>query len=131
MGHGVTITCSHCSNSQQFMLGVGMLYESLENVMHIIHHTRRRTIKDVLENHAVHKTEYEHRLYHCAKCSGLFERFYVLIHYDRDQAYETLFKCQKCKKNIEPIDDSDKISQIACAKCGRKALKVVPSMLWD
>lgn len=131
MGTGITVECSRCSFSETFMLGVGMLYWSMDYVIDRIHNKRRGLIREILRNYKVNESEYEHRLYQCKRCNRLYERFYIRLRYDYCKLYETEFKCPKCKVPLEAVDDDKKIGNIPCAHCGHKSLKVTGIICWD
>ena len=90
MGSGVTLICPESSYKKSFGFGVGFAYSSLENVIDLVHHKRRPIIQDILDNHEVGGTQYEHALFACKKCGELYGRFYVRIEYDDGKVYESV-----------------------------------------
>lgn len=140
MGHGIIVECNHCRENGEapyivecFQLGIGMMYSSLENVIDLLHYTRRPKVLDILNNHAVADTDYSHELYHCPRCHRLYERFHVKIIYivdDEEKVYETSYACPKCKTPMQIITEDD-LPQIPCSSCGEKALQVIETMCWD
>jgi len=42
MGTGISVLCRNCGYERGFTLGVGMLYSSLEKVIDLVPHRRRR-----------------------------------------------------------------------------------------
>jgi hypothetical protein len=131
MGSEITVECTNCHSAKSFTLGVGFLYSSLRSVMNVIHYKRRPLISEILDNHDVHATDYEHRIYRCPKCNRLYERFYVKILYDQNDVYETIFRCGKCRITLEQVKDEMEASSYPCAFCGQKALLVKEDLLWD
>ena len=131
MGVGITVTCGTCSEAKYFRLGIGMAYYDLREVISAVHYTKRDAILKLLDEYEVSETEYEHRLFHCQKCHGLYERFYVRILYDSSELYESLFKCSKCKQVLSSVDDLETIRDIPCSKCGKKSLDYFEYLNWD
>lgn len=131
MGSGIIVHCESCEYEREFYLGLGMMYSSLENVIDCLDHWRRAEVLEILQNHKVEKREYEHKLYGCANCAGLYERFYVKIDYDSGKVYETDFKCGKCKSGLVEIEDISEVSNRPCPRCNQKNLRVEESILWD
>jgi hypothetical protein len=87
MGHGITVECGNCHKSKQYILGVGELYDSLQNVTSSLHFPYRYEVEKILNNHSVKKTSFSHELYLCEKCYRMYARFYVRIDYDEDKSY--------------------------------------------
>ena len=131
MGVGIIVTCGTCSEAKSFRLGIGMAYYDLREVIGAVHYTKRDAILKLLDEHDVSETEYEHRLFHCQKCHGLYERFYVRILYDSSEIYDSIFKCSKCKRVLIPVNDLEKIRTIPCSKCGKKSLDYFEYLDWD
>lgn len=138
MGSGISILCQNCGYEKSFMLGIGMMYSSLENVIDLVHYTRRKRILDILQNHKVLKHEdiwdnplYEHRLYRCIDCNQLYERFYVKIEYNDNKIYETKFKCSKCKNELKAVENEENVKKYPCPECGKKELHIHGELLWD
>jgi DNA-directed RNA polymerase subunit RPC12/RpoP len=136
MGTGISIICQNCGYEKDFMLGIGMMYSSLEKVIDLSPH--RKKILDILQNHIVIKDEfrwdnpfYEHRLYRCSSCNQLHERFYVKIEYDDKKVYETKFKCPKCKNELKAVEDEKDVKKHPCPECNNKKLFIQEMVLWD
>ena len=140
MGDGIQVLCEKCTYSNMFLLGSGMNYSSLENIKRIIHHSRWKTIQNILNNHKlIEGTEdyfnptFYHELYQCSSCNNLTEKLYIKIDYEQDgelKTYETSFTCPKCKKPLSPIGDED-IENIPCPECKNKSLMAIGGILWD
>jgi DNA-directed RNA polymerase subunit RPC12/RpoP len=130
MGHGITVECGNCHKSKQYILGVGELYDSLQNVTSSLHFPYRHEVEEILNNHLVKQTSFFNELYLCEKCYRLYARFYVRIDYDEDKSYVTQYECSKCEELLKSISEEE-IPLIPCAKCGKKALTARMSMLWD
>ena len=108
-----------------------MMYSSLENVIECVDHWRRAEVLEILQNHKVKKCDYEHKLYVCTNCPGLYERFYVKIDYDGGLVYETDFICGKCKNGLVELEDTKEVENRPCPECNQKTLRVEESVLWD
>ena len=131
MGSGIIVHCESCNYEKEFYLGVGMMYSSLENVIDCVDHLRRAEVLEMLQNHKVEKSDYEHKLYGCKNCAGLYAKFYVKIDYDDGKVYETDFKCGKCKSSLVEIEDINAVGNRPCPSCNQKTLQVEESILWD
>ena len=130
MGHGIIIKCGHCSKSNEYILGVGMVYDSLKNVISNLHPPKRQEVEEILNNHVVKQTSFSNELYLCEKCYRIYERFYVNIDYDEDKSYVTEYECNKCGELLTGISE-ESIPSIPCANCGKKALAFHQTLLWD
>jgi DNA-directed RNA polymerase subunit RPC12/RpoP len=131
MGKGVRIECRKCSTKQDFLLGVGWEYSSLETVIGELDPKPRDEVQKILQDHVVLQREYEWRLYLCGKCKKLYDRLWVRIKYDGDQEYETVYRCGKCDENLDKLHDLEGISEIPCWRCGERTLTVGAKFLWD
>jgi len=129
MGYGITVECASCDYQETFMLGVGMMYGSLENVITQVSPARREEVIDILRNHAVEGTEYEHKLFICPNCNNLGERFDYSIFYDDGQLYEPYFRCSECRTKLVPLEES--IKAIRCSRCGESTLASHETVMWD
>ena len=88
MGHGITVECKNCIYHETFMLGVGMRYGSLFNVLKLASDPRRDKVIELYKNHNIHKVNYGHELFVCRQGNRLAERFYFEITYDNEQVYK-------------------------------------------
>ena len=129
MGHGITIECESCDYQETFMLGVGMMYWSLENVISQVSPARRKEVRDILQNHDVIGTSYEHKLFICLNCNTLGERFDYSINYDGGLIYEPYFRCSECRTKLVPLEEP--INSLRCSKCGEATLTSNETVMWD
>jgi DNA-directed RNA polymerase subunit RPC12/RpoP len=133
MGYGVELKCRECDYSEDFFLGVGMMYFPLRNAVNeenLKYKKLRRELMDIIDNHSVKESNYGHELYRCEQCNKLYRRFYVELNYDEDRTYRTEYNCTKCRKPLTRLDEF-KIEEIPCPKCGREGLYQDMVMLWD
>jgi len=130
MGHGICVECTTCDAGESFLLGVGMMYHSLPNVISCVQGGARKKVVDIMQNHNVLDGEFEHRLYACPKCNTLHGRFYVRLEYDYRDVYEIPFRCEKCRTLLEDADEDD-IQNYACKECDKQSLVRGAEMLWD
>ena len=131
MGSGYSVSCRSCGLDRHFTVGVGMNYSSLSEVLNLIHHSRRQKVLKILNDHEVHETDYEHRIFECPHCENLRSAFWAKIVYDNDQIYETEFMCRDCNKRMEPVMDPEQLRGNRCPICGERGLNVTEDMLWD
>ena len=136
MGIGVAIHCSNCGYSDNFMLGVGMLWRSFDDVSCYLNNRDRQKILDILENHKANCPEdeiypdYENKLFRCDNCNCLLDAFYVKIMYDGKKLFETEFKCPKCKNKLKTINH-ERVVKYPCPECGKTTLEIKDRILWD
>ncbi len=134
MGTGIRISCQHCDYEKQFRLGVGMNYSCLENVMDCLHNPKKKEIKNILKNHVVMSTHFEHFLFRCRKCNQLFERFDVKIMYKRGdelETYKTVYNCPKCKHQLRRVRKYQTAEKFPCPECQKSGLQVCRHLCWD
>jgi transcription elongation factor Elf1 len=129
MGDGITVECKSCDYQNNFILGVGMRYFSLENVIDLVSPTSREEVLDLLQRQDVKDVRYEHKLFVCPNCNNLAERFDFSISYDDGQTYSPYFRCPDCRTKLVQLDKP--IDNIRCPNCGEKTLIHYPSVLWD
>lgn len=133
MGYGFELKCKECDYSQNFFLGIGMMYSDLKNVVNEENIKSKKLRKDIMEitdNHSVEESTFSHELYRCEKCGKLYRKFYVELHYDEEKVFKTEYHCVKCRETLK-IVDVDKIENIACPKCHNRRLYRDMEMLWD
>jgi hypothetical protein len=131
VGHGVTSSCKICNHAEEFILGVGMMYSSLENVLDTVVHWRYRTkISEILIQHKLATTEYSHELYICPACEIIFERFYIKISQFDKVLYESSFCCNKCKCILNKTSP-EFVDRSRCKKCHARELYWSSGLLWD
>ena len=111
------------------MLGVGMSYSSLGEVILLKKGNAQKSLNEITNNHVVNNSDYEHALFACPNCKTLHERFWVRVEYDGDKVFETSFRCGKCRKGL--VRATQPIESYNCSRCGRQALEESPGKLWD
>lgn len=131
MGNGYAVSCDNCGFDKRFIVGTGNRHSSLEAVIDQIHHMRRTKVLKLLNEHTVHETGYEHRIYRCECCGQLRNSFWAKIVYDDDEVYETNFQCGKCHKPMTNMSDHNQLRNESCPCCGNKKLRVVEDLLLD
>lgn len=139
MGTGIQIECGACGYCEWFSLGVGMMYGSLEAVKSLIPVGQRKKVMEILQNEEVRAADHYHALYACDKCHGLYGRFYVKIAYGKNQVFETVFRCPRCKVPLrdteftyeEEDEELPTLKTWPCPKCGKHELRVAEMMIWD
>jgi hypothetical protein len=134
MGEGFSLMCTNCAHHDSFMLGVGMAYYSLENVIDCLHPAQRKRVGQIFDTRYNIQTDFYHNLYACPKCRTLHERFFVSIADNIEVIYETSFRCGKCQITLIPIEWGEgkmDWSPYVCKSCGEHALVESESLLWD
>ena len=131
MGGGYTVfSCSSCGFGNGFYVGVGKSCKTLKDVIGKIHPKRRSKIIDILENHSVHESNLERRIYLCERCGESRNSFWVRIVYDDDQIYETQFKCDRCHMTMVNIGEQIRKTKV-CPCCRSDNLNCIDGLLWD
>jgi hypothetical protein len=131
MGAGYTVfSCSSCGFGNGFYVGVGKSCKTLKDAIDRLHPRRRSKILELLNDHTVHESDFEHRIYLCEDCGESRNSFWVSIVYDDDRIFETRFKCDRCNKTMVNISDQIKINK-TCPCCGSDHLSCTEGLLWD
>jgi len=130
MGSGFATLCTNCGFEEEFLLGIGMRYHSLINVISDVNGRVSKKVLDIMENQDVHDCQFEHRLYACPDCNTLHGRFYVHLEYDDGKVYEQAFRCGRCR-TLLVIADEFHLEKYACKSCGRQSLVQGDEVMWD
>lgn len=129
MGERIIVECLRCDYQKSFLLGVGMMYSSLEHVISLVSPTRHDEVLKILQTQVIHAVNYEHKLFVCPKRNRLAGRFDYLISYNDNQIYRPYFRCPKCRIKLVPI--SETVTDLYCPQCGEKSLNQHVGILWD
>jgi DNA-directed RNA polymerase subunit RPC12/RpoP len=130
MGRGISIRCGTCSAKQDFLLGVGWDYFSLDTVISALHPGRRAEVRTILQGRDLHQRESGWRIYLCGECKRLYNRFWLKLEYGDNQNYETEYECS-CGGKLYQFLDLGRISDLRCSRCGEKTLVMEDQFLWD
>jgi len=129
MGSILKISCESCNHSKEYMLGVGMIYSSLENVIEEVQTAKRGYVLSLLKRKDLIKTDYSHSLFACPKCEILYDRFSYKIVYGNNEVLESEYNCSRCKTKL--ILARENVSKYRCPKCNTYSLKKEKIMIWD
>ena len=129
MGFGFAISCGSCGFEKCFVVGTGPKYSSLKAAIDQLHHMRGPKVLELVNEHEVHETDFDHRIYHCRSCGQLRNSFWVRIVYDDDQVYETHFLCGKGHRPMKPIREYCQLTKIPCPCCNANKLVVTTEAL--
>ena len=129
MGSFISTQCHKCDDYEDFMIGVGMMYATLGDVLPCMKGKSKRVAKGIVTDVLPHEAEYEHQLLTCSKCDTLHSRFYLKVIYDEDKEYETIFRCGKCRTPLSKL--TKPISEHSCKKCGSHPLEEGCAGIWD
>ena len=134
MGHGNFVVCEDCGYEREFMLGVGMMYGTLDFIMQFLDKKNFEEVSNILKsNPEPHYETDGHCVYQCRECFSIRERMHLLI-YDENKKiiYRTQSSCSKCKIKRKRVQEKDNLlHQIMCPKCKTKELNVSGGMCWD
>jgi len=129
MGQGFGILCRNCGARDEFLIGVGFMYSSLDRILPIVNRKTRQKLTDILSRQTIHDEEYEQVLLSCPDCNTLHNRFYVKVVYGNNEVFETKFRCGKCRKALVSANKS--IERYRCKECGYEALEQECQIMWD
>ena len=134
MGHGNFVTCEDCGYEREFMLGVGMMYGSLDKIIQFLDKKGFEEVSIILKDNPDPYYETDgYCVYQCQQCFSVREKIYLLI-YDKNKKiiYRTSSICSKCKIKRKRVQEKDDLlHQIICPKCKKKELNVSGGMCWD
>jgi len=112
------------------MLGLGIAYSSLEEVLDsAVHWRHREKIRMILTSTKPDMIDYEHLLMACPRCESLYSRFYVNIRKNNEVLYESRFSCPKCRTRL--VSAKKSIDEYRCRSCGQRMLEHDGDIMWD
>ena len=118
------VACHNCSFNSCFTVGADLESSPLETMLIHAHPRRRSKILELMNEHMVHASAYEDRIYRCRRCGQLRNSFWIRIAYDGGEIYETNCLCGNCRKAMESVDDHLQLNGQACPCCGEKQLRI-------
>jgi len=123
MGKGIVVTCKSCNKkSQEFILGVGMEYNSIDNdrIIQAVDLREKEKVINILNNYKITGRECINALFICPKCNRLYGNFHVRIIYkdiikgkefeiyaDDEKQFQTEFFCNKCYCSLKILGEDD------------------------
>ena len=128
MGTGIVVTCESCNKkSQEFMLGVGMEYNLIDNnkIIKAVDLREKEKVINILNNYKVTGRECINALFICPKCNKLYDNFHIRIIYkniikgkefeiytNNEKEFQTEFFCNKCYCSLKilGIDDAGEVA---------------------
>lgn len=128
MGEAVNITCLDCDYEKDIILGVGMCYSSLMNIIRTVHWRTKLKIDEFQSLGDVVSEEFEHRLFSCGNCHQVHSRFWIKLERSDGAIFETEFKCPKCRRPME--ESKMNIEEYTCESCGGTNLSI-QEFMWD
>jgi len=129
MGHGITVRCTNCGHEQKAFLGVGFAYLSLEAVIEVVPPAEQPLVLEILNDHYVESTDFEHSLYTCPNCHALEEHFYYRVVYDDGQILQSEYRCDRCGTRLDRT--TREVSAYPCPVCGHTTLTKEVFIWWD
>lgn len=159
MSNGVEYICK-CGNEKSFLTGIGMLYFSMceDTYNEILAGKWGEDWKSFVTKHPNGKLDLSKQLYKCPICNDITSQsrdiYYVesdnikvsehyyfesnlpeeIIGEKQDIQYEFIKQrqhfCEKCKVELEEIDESQLKDNVICEKCGRK-MELHGIIFWD
>ena len=134
MGHGNFVFCESCGYEREFMLGSGMMYFGLDQIIQFLDKKSYEEVSKILEeNSNPHYKSDGHCVYQCQKCFSVREKLHLLISDENKKIiYRTQSNCSKCKTKRKRVKEkNDLLHQMMCPKCKTKELNVNGGMCWD
>ena len=135
MGNGNYIICQKCEYEREFLLGAGMLWGNIENIIGFMDKSSKEEASKILqENPDPHYKTDGNCVYQCQKCFSLREKIHLLI-YNKDGkiVYRTQSNCIKCKGKRKRLKENSNgiLDQIICPKCKSNEVNVSEGLCWD
>ena len=134
MGHGNFVLCESCGYEREFMLGSGMMYFDLNQIIQSLDKKSYEEVSKILEkNSNPHYKSDGHCVYQCRQCFSVREKLHLLISDENKKIiYKTFSNCSKCKIKRKRVQEKDGLlHQMICPKCKTKELSVNGGMCWD
>ena len=128
MGSGVELHCPTCGWRRDFVLGVGMLYGELDNVVGLLPKAQRAQVDEIRLSHKTEPPEFQQELFVCDRCHALSGKLWVRLRWSGGKVYETEYRCRKCRGAMRVVEDA---TGLHCPKCGAKPLAEGAQALWD
>ena len=132
MGTGYTYQCKKCLKTGSLTIGAGMLWYDFENVKSALHWQFRRQLEEFEKVNGSSSKDYSLNLYTCPKCKTIHSKFWVRATSQDGKIFETIFKCPKCKRKLEEVDEEEfDNANYACQNCGQFELEYITESIWD
>ena len=134
MGHGNFVNCEDCGYEREFMLGSGMMYFDLNQIIQFLDKKSHEEVSKILEKSPnPHYKSDGHCVYQCRQCFSLREKLHLLISDENKKIiYRTFSNCSKCKIKRKRVQEKDGLlHQMICPKCKTKELFVNGGLCWD
>ena len=134
MGHGNFVFCENCGYEREFMLGSGMMYFGLDQIIQFLDKKSYEDVSKILaKNSNTHYKSDGHCAYQCQKCFSVREKLHLLISDENKKIiYRTQSNCSKCKTKRKRVQEkNDLLHQMMCPKCKTKELNVRGGLRWD
>jgi hypothetical protein len=130
MGDGFLMKCRSCGREDEYLLGIGMYYSYLDEILDaVIQGKQRNKIRSILNSSEHDNIDYGHRLYTCPRCDTLHNRFYIHIQKGDQTVYRSHFRCGKCRSVL--VDWDKRVTAYRCRHCGQQTAEFAGSFLWD
>lgn len=139
MGESFSTHCQSCDDYKQFLIGVGMIYSSIEDLLFvyptILRKNVRTNVQEILKGNTILSEDMYHAVYLCQKCETLHSRFYLKFECEDGQHFETKFQCPDCRGKLVGLTESEQraidVRKFRCRKCRKKNLFPDLGPLWD
>jgi ribosomal protein S27AE len=132
VGVAGTLSCKHCSYSQNVSLGFGFSFMHLNSILQWYEQEEgRQRIREFMSKP---DTTFEcfYGLYVCEECKNLLNRIFLELK-SGDDVYTNRHDCPRCGTQMPtkpPIDDVES-TELDCPACGEAKLEVQLYMDWD
>ena len=120
----INISCDACGFYKDFRIGTAEIPPSLDSVVTQFHPKRRPAVIKLINDHTIHRSDFEYRVYYCKKCGQLRNSFWTRIIYDDGELYQTNCLCWKCDKPMTKMSDYSQIEGKQCPCCEEETLRV-------
>lgn len=133
MGTGINIGCGNCKYDENFMLGTGEYYVSVENCLEALPEISAEDIKALLKKDSVKDFTFAYKLFQCDNCSLLFDHGDLKIDFKNQKDYLNPIECPSCENNMRnKVQPKKDIEELTCPKCSKEGtLSLNAQMDWD
>ena len=109
MGQGYFLICEKCKYQRELMLGSGMMWGNLENIISFMDKNSSAEASKIIQEYP--NTPYSsdgNCVYQCRQCFSIQEKIHLLI-YDKNQKiiYRTQSNCSKCKVKRKRVQEKN------------------------
>ena len=131
MGKVYTAECGKCKRIYNFDVSISDLYNkntlldynSEFNLLNLFKEKKRKPqLEQILKDKSYNLLDgYGHKILLCETCKQLYSRFVFTLYNDKQEIFETTFRCHTCRRKLKVLDTSEIMDDIyECPYCNNK-----------